>query len=62
MMADKKGHSNAQSLFGVHQLPCDEQIRDLLVTGKPDCEFPVFEKILQMLEQKHQFIVFPLLG
>lgn len=58
MMADKKGYSNAQSLFGVHQLPCDNQIRDLLDVVKPDCVFPVFEKILQMLEQKRQLSCF----
>jgi len=29
-MADSKGNSNAPSLFGVHQLPSDNQIRHLL--------------------------------
>jgi hypothetical protein len=29
MMADSKGRSNAQSLFGVHQIPSDNHIQDL---------------------------------
>ncbi len=54
MMADKKGQNNAQSLFGVHQIPSDNQIRDLLDSVKPEKVFPVFEEILQVLEQKQQ--------
>lgn len=50
-MAATKGRSNAQSLFGVHQMPCDNQIRDLLDGVKPQCVFPVFEEILLLLEQ-----------
>ena len=50
-MAATKGRSNAQSLFGVHQIPCDNQIRDLLDGVKPHCVFPVFEEILLLLEQ-----------
>ncbi len=50
-MAATKGRSNAQSLFGVHQIPCDNQIRDLLDGVKPQCVFPVFEEILLLLEQ-----------
>jgi hypothetical protein len=50
MMEGSKGHSNAQSLFGVHQIPSDNHIRDLLDSVKPECVFPVFEQIVQMLE------------
>jgi hypothetical protein len=49
-MADTKGKSNAQSLFGVHQIPCDNQIRDLLDGVAPPYVFPVFEEILRMLD------------
>lgn len=29
-MTQKKGHNNAQSRFGIHQIPTDNHIRDLL--------------------------------
>lgn len=50
-MARKKGHNNAQSLFGVHQIPTDNHIRDLLDDVEPSVVFPVFDKILRALEQ-----------
>jgi len=50
-MTDTKGRSNAQSLFGVHQIPCDNQIRDLLDGVEPQCVFPVFEEILRVLDE-----------
>jgi hypothetical protein len=62
MMADKKGQNNAQSLFGVHQIPSDNQIRDLLDSVKPEKVFPVFEEILQVLEQKQQLSGFRSFG
>jgi hypothetical protein len=54
MMAGSKGHSNAQSLFGVHQIPSDNHIRDLLDPVNPEQVFPMFEEILQVLEQQGQ--------
>lgn len=46
MMQGSKGKSNAQSLFGIHQIPSDNQIRDLLDAVPPDQVFPMFEEIL----------------
>jgi len=54
MMEGSKGNSNAQSLFGVHQIPSDNQIRDLLDPVAPEHVFPTFEEILQVLEQQGQ--------
>ena len=54
MMEGSKGKSNAQSLFGVHQIPSDNQIRNLLDPVPPEQVFPVFEEILQVLEQQGQ--------
>jgi hypothetical protein len=54
MMEGSKGKSNAQSLFDVHQIPSDNQIRDLLDPVVPEHVFPVFEEILQALEQQGQ--------
>ena len=53
-MAGNKGQSNAQSLFGVHKIPCDNHIRDLLDGVVPSELFPVFEEILQMLDEQGQ--------
>ncbi|MEO1404692.1 MAG: ISNCY family transposase [Cyanobacteria bacterium J06635_1] len=58
MMADSKGRSNAQSLFGVHQIPCDNHIRDLLDGVPPERVFPVFEEILQVLEDSQKLSEF----
>lgn len=52
MMEGSKGKSNAQSLFGVHQIPSDNHIRDLLDAVAPEHIFPMFEEILQGLEQQ----------
>ena len=54
MMEGSKGKSNAQSLFGVHKIPSDNHIRDLLDPVKPEQVFPIFEEILQVLEQQGQ--------
>ena len=54
LMAGSKGKSNAQSLFGFHRIPSDNQIRDLLDAVAPEQVFPVFEEILQVLEQQGQ--------
>ncbi|MEM8717306.1 MAG: ISNCY family transposase [Cyanobacteria bacterium P01_G01_bin.4] len=54
MMAGSKGKSNAQSLFGVHQIPSDNHIRELLDAVAPEHIFPVFEEIWQALAQHRQ--------
>lgn len=53
-MERSKGKSNAQSLFGVHKIPSDNQIRNLLDPVKPEEIFPVFEQVLQVLEEQGQ--------
>ena len=44
------GRNNAQSLFGVTQIPSDNQIRNLLDPLPPARLFPVFETCWQILE------------
>ena len=61
-MADSKGKSNAQSLFGVHQIPSDNHIRDLLDGVAPEEVFPMFEEILQGLEEQGHLNSFRYLG
>lgn len=41
-MQERQGKNNAQSLFGVHSIPSDNQIRNLLDTVSPDHFYPVF--------------------
>lgn len=57
-MEGSKGRSNAQSLFGVHQIPSDNHIRNLLDEVEPKAVFPVFDEVLQLLEQEGQLSSF----
>jgi hypothetical protein len=54
MMEKSKGRSNVQTLFGIHQTPCDNHIRDLLDPLKPALVNPVFEQALKMLDREGQ--------
>lgn len=54
VMQGSKGQSNALCLFGVHRIPSDNHIRDLLDPVKPGQVFPVFEEILQVLDEQGQ--------
>jgi hypothetical protein len=49
-----KGRSNIQSLFGVHKIPSDNHIRDLLDPLKPELVAPIFEQAFQLLESRGQ--------
>jgi len=53
-MEQNKGHSEAQSLFGVHQIPSDNHICKLLDPVKPTAVFAVFEEIFAVLKQQGQ--------
>src|SRR5918998_11916 len=44
-----KGTSNAHSLFGITQIPCDNQIRTLLDRVSPAHFFPIFTTITHAL-------------
>jgi len=48
-MQKKKGKNNAQSLFGMFDIPCDNQIRNLLDEVAPAYVFPVFSYIFNGL-------------
>ena len=50
-MQDTQGRDNAQSLFGVYQIPCDNHIRDLLDSIPPELLFPLFGDILDVLHE-----------
>lgn len=48
-MQRRLGRNNAQSLFGVHQIPSDNQIRNLLDPVPPETLFPVVAEISEGL-------------
>src|SRR5512147_246860 len=45
------GTSNAQTLFGVHPIPCDNQIRYLLDATEPGRVKPLFAYLFEALNQ-----------
>lgn len=53
-----KGRSNAESFFGIRQIPSDNQIRNLLDPITPDYLFPLFGTIVEALEQSGQLDAF----
>ncbi len=46
-----KGRCNAESLFGLHQIPSDNQIRSLLDPVAPTALAPVFRGVFERLER-----------
>src|SRR5713101_5815912 len=57
-----KGRNNAQTLFGVQKIPCDNQIRTLLDPIAPSHFDPIFLEVFQRLEQHHLCDSFRVLG
>ncbi|MGH8524325.1 MAG: ISNCY family transposase [Gammaproteobacteria bacterium] len=57
-MAAHKGQSNAHTLFGLSQIPSDNQIRTLLDPVPPELLGPVFDHGLSTLAQTHQLSAF----
>lgn len=53
-MEKNKGCSNAQTLFEIKKIPCDNHIRDLMDEVPPELLFPVFSFILNALNQSAQ--------
>jgi hypothetical protein len=46
-----KGRSNAQSLFQIEEIPCDNHIRQSLDPVPPDKLFPLYDEVYQALHQ-----------
>ena len=57
-----KGRNNAQTLFGVQQIPCDNQIRTLLDPIAPSHFDAIFLEVFERLEQHHLLDSFRVLG
>lgn len=50
-MVENQERSNAQTLFGVHAIPCDNQIRHLLDSVPPSAVSPAYRFLFKRLEQ-----------
>jgi hypothetical protein len=57
-MKRTKGRSNAESIFGIEKVPCDNQIRQLLDPIAPSYLFPMFELTFNDLEATGQLDAF----
>jgi hypothetical protein len=57
-MAARKGQSNAHTLFGLAEIPSDNQIRALLDPVSPELVVPVFHHGLATLEHTQQLTAF----
>src|SRR2546428_8428697 len=57
-----KGHHNAQTLLGVAQIPCDNQVRTLLDPLAPRSLDPVCIEVFKSLEQHRMLDTFRVLG
>jgi hypothetical protein len=50
-MQQAKGQSNAQSLFHLEKIPCDNHIREMLDPVPPEKLFPCYDAVFQSLHQ-----------
>jgi hypothetical protein len=57
-MQARKGKNNAHTLFGLEEIPSDNQIRALLDAVSPERVFPLFEQGLAILEPTEQLAPF----
>jgi len=57
-MHARKGQSNAHTLFGLHEIPTDNQIRALLDPVRPEQMVALFQHGLATGEQTHQLAAF----
>ena len=51
-MVEARGESNAHTLFGLHTIPSDNHIRDLLDEVAPRHVFPMFERVFTALNER----------
>jgi hypothetical protein len=51
-MEQNKGRSNAQTLFEMEQIPCDNQIRKILDHVAPEEIFPLYDEVLEAFKEQ----------
>ena len=57
-MLKNKGKSNAQTLFEMDQIPCDNHIRTLMDGVKPSYAYPVFQYVLKCIKDSGRLEAF----
>jgi len=62
LMQNNKGMNNAESLFGAHQIPSDNQIRNLLDSVSPDCLKSLYWYFYDGLKENKKIDEFKVLG
>ena len=50
-MQQAKGHSNAQSLFQIKEIPCDNHIRQILDPVEPKELYGLYDEVLEGLQE-----------
>ena len=61
-MAESKGQSNAQTLFQIENIPCDNHIRDTLDDVAPEELYPLYDEIVEGLREAGTLSAFQTLG
>lgn len=51
-LKSNRGRSNCETLFGMERIPTDNHIRDMLDAVPPDHLFPLFDRALELLEER----------
>ena len=61
-MQENKGRSNAQTLFQIEKIPCDNHIRDMLDEVAPEELYPLYDEIFEGLREQGMLNSFQTLG
>jgi hypothetical protein len=61
-MEQSKGRSNAQTLFGIEKVPCDNQIRETLDEVPPAALYPLYDEIFESLREENVLATFQTFG
>jgi len=61
-MEESKGHSNAQTLFQIRKVPCDNHIRDTLDEVAPEDLYPLYDEIFESLREQGILTAFQTFG
>jgi len=61
-MKENKGQNNAQTLFQIDEIPCDNHIRDTLDEVAPEELYPLYDEIFESLRQQQVLTAFQTLG
>lgn len=61
-MKKSRGRSNAETIFQMKKIPCDEHIRQMLDPVSPEHFYPEFHAVLQRVQQQGQLSAYRVLG